>query len=647
MNWDPLDLDLAADVIDAAKKREIKNILDSYTGWFDPFSELIQNALDALEARKAVDDDFTSKLWIRIDLKDQSLSVTDNGIGFSEDEFRNFLAPTITFKSQENRGNKGVGATYLAYGFNFLQVGTKSPGYEFIGTLANGREWVETEDSTGTRPTVTRDNEALHPPFNTIDRGSTFTLRLVGKVYPKNLSQLVANTAKQWSSILRIKTPLGGIYFEVEPPQFQCALTVADLKGKETTETLTDCKYILPHQVLLNCLDLREIRSARDARGKQNKDPDKLPRKYFEREGLHEYWDTNSLISDDKGVGTRLDDDQKELALQHNLKCYAFFCYTTKMWDKYNEKDLGVRKDRKILAGGLQLATNTMPQGDLIPIPLRRNIGYQNTTHIVIHLDQADPDLGRKGFQPEIEQLAKDISNHIVTSFSARWWRHLKKATGDPPGIGDKLPLDNWKQKFREHEKENPLTIKRKDLFLSSMTAEPESEQDVIALFNQLLGGGVIRGIQLMATSAHQRYDGIFRFHIEEPFEDYQFDEDKNPLGIISNRIEEITTEPKLLEYKHSFDGLIQDFQTDKKKERDLELVVAWELGDEWRNRYDITPLLHHDYLHQRQIHGSTHIIENSQTRDIIFPIIILSELIAYLNDPALAQEYQAYHYEH
>ena len=125
--WDPLDLDLADDVIDAAKKREIKNILDSYTGWFDPFSELIQNALDALEARKAVDDDFTSKLWIRIDLKDQSLSVTDNGIGFSEDEFRNFLAPTITFKSQENRGNKGVGATYLAYGFNFLQVGTKSP----------------------------------------------------------------------------------------------------------------------------------------------------------------------------------------------------------------------------------------------------------------------------------------------------------------------------------------------------------------------------------------------------------------------------------------------------------------------------------------------------------------------------------------
>ena len=645
--WDPLDLYLTDDVIDAAKKREIKNILDSYTGWFDPFSELIQNALDALESRAAVDNDFTPKLWMRIDLKDQSLSVTDNGIGFSKDQFRNFLAPTITFKKRENRGNKGVGATYLAYGFNFLQVGTKSPCYEFIGTLANGREWVETEDSTGTRPTVTRDNEALHPPFNTIDRGSTFTLRLVGKVYPKDLSQLVANTAKQWSSILRIKTPLGGIYFEEEPLQIQCALTVADLNGKETTEILKDCKYIFPHEVLLNCLNLKEIRSARAAREEENKDPGKLPGKYFEREGLHETWDTNALISHERGVGAKLDDDQKKLASDYNLKCYAFFCYTTKMWDKYNEEELGVRKGRKILTGGLQLATNTMPQGDLILIPLNRNIGYQHTTHIVIHLDQADPDLGRKSFQPEIEQLAKDISNHIVTSFSERWWRHLKKATGDPPGIGDKLPLYKWIRELETHERRNPLTIKRKDLFLPSMTAEPKSEQDVIALFNQLLGGGVIRGIQLMATSTHQQYDGIFRFHIEEPFEDHQFDKDKNPLGIISNRIEEITTEPKLLEYKHSFDGLIQDFQTDKKKERDLELVVAWELGEYWRNRYNITPLLHDDYRHQRTVHGSTHIINNQTTEEPIFPIIILSELIAYLNDPDFAQEYQADHYEH
>ena len=138
--WDPLEENLTSELISTTIKRQIKNILKSYTGWFDPFSELIQNALDALDARKAEDDQFTPKLWIQIDLEKNNLSVTDNGIGFSEDQFKSFLAPNVSFKKQENRGNKGVGASYLAYGFNFLQVGTRTPDYEFIGTLQDGRE---------------------------------------------------------------------------------------------------------------------------------------------------------------------------------------------------------------------------------------------------------------------------------------------------------------------------------------------------------------------------------------------------------------------------------------------------------------------------------------------------------------------------
>jgi hypothetical protein len=39
-----------------AVKREIRNILDSYVGWYDPFCELIQNALDSLDERISDDD---------------------------------------------------------------------------------------------------------------------------------------------------------------------------------------------------------------------------------------------------------------------------------------------------------------------------------------------------------------------------------------------------------------------------------------------------------------------------------------------------------------------------------------------------------------------------------------------------------------
>lgn len=39
--------------------------------------------------------------------------------------------------------------------------------------------------------------------------------------------------------------------------------------------------------------------------------------------------------------------------------------------------------------------------------------------------------------------------------------------------------------------------------------------------------------------------------------------------------------------------------------------------------------------------HSGTHIIKDASTGDIVFPAIILSELIDYINDPDSAQEYQ------
>lgn len=215
-NWDPLAEQLSAEIVSATIKRQIKNILKSYTGWYDIFSELIQNALDAVDARKHHEEVYNPEIWIEIDLKNNQICVTDNGIGFTEDQFKGFLAPGVSFKMQENRGNKGVGATYLGYGFNYIQIGTKTPSFKFVGSLENGREWVEDITSTKTRPKV-QPSEVIHEVFNDIEQGSTFCLKLVGNfIRPKNLTWAAATTAEQWETILRIKTPLGGIYFETD-----------------------------------------------------------------------------------------------------------------------------------------------------------------------------------------------------------------------------------------------------------------------------------------------------------------------------------------------------------------------------------------------------------------------------------------------
>src|SRR5580704_16329800 len=79
-----------------ALKREIENILSSYVGWYDPFCELIQNALDAVEARVGVEKSagteaaYKPAITVRIDLDDNALTVTDNGVGLDKDKFEQF-----------------------------------------------------------------------------------------------------------------------------------------------------------------------------------------------------------------------------------------------------------------------------------------------------------------------------------------------------------------------------------------------------------------------------------------------------------------------------------------------------------------------------------------------------------------------------
>jgi len=145
-----------------------------------------------------------------------------------------------------------------------------------------------------------------------------------------------------------------------------------------------------------------------------------------------------------------------------------------------------------------------------------------------------------------------------------------------------------------------------------------------------------------MSTSQHQKYDGVFRFSLKEPFENHIFDKDKNPLGIERSKVsEEYVSAPSILEYKYSFDALLEDIEKEEKNERQINLVVAWEMGEDWQKRYEITPLLHFENLQHRFFHGGTHIIADASTGDTVFSAIILSELIDYINDPDGVQEYQ------
>jgi nitrogen fixation/metabolism regulation signal transduction histidine kinase len=91
-----------------AMKREIQNILDSDVGWFDPFYELAQNALDSLEERIAdATKSYRPEIRVLVNIQDNMLTVSDNGTGLTRDKYQQFLAPSFSFKSGNTRGHRG------------------------------------------------------------------------------------------------------------------------------------------------------------------------------------------------------------------------------------------------------------------------------------------------------------------------------------------------------------------------------------------------------------------------------------------------------------------------------------------------------------------------------------------------------------
>ena len=437
--FDPLDIKATSDsdFFNASRKREIRNILKSYVGFFDPFAELIQNAMDAVDARarELKEAKYQRYIWIEVNLQENSFSITDNGIGFTKNQFETFLAPNITFKKtgDNTRGKKGVGATYLAYGLNSLQLGTKTPTHSLVGDFEGGRVWIDDDTGTVIRPVANVGKSRLGA-FDKIDRGSTFSIRFAGdNVRPKNLGWMTATTAKQWAAILQIKTPLGHISIcepnETIPIRFD--IDVIDANGQKTSLLNQVAHYIFPHLEISSCVDLDDILSTQRKMNELGQDSSKLPDKFKKLNGIFKRWDTSALKQLLQQRGD-LGPDELGLLNTFNVCAYGFFCYSVKVWDQFNDEILKLRKGKRILRGGLQLAADHMPQGELLLIPLTSNIGYQSQAHVVVHFQNADPDLGRKGFQPELKELAEDISVSIVGQLR-RWRGNLKHDTGAAP----------------------------------------------------------------------------------------------------------------------------------------------------------------------------------------------------------------------
>jgi hypothetical protein len=632
-------------VFEDATKRVIHNILRSYTGFYDLFSEAIQNALDAVEVSKRQrGDGYIPRIWITIDIPASRFRIVDNGIGMGFEEFKYCFRPNVSFKKNSGvRGEKGVGATFLAYGFSFISLQSRTAAGDLAVILRQGRQWAE--DERGVIPRPTFEVQSFGVPELTGEGSGTCVEIICGKApgeRPKDFTWINAQTATQWLDVLRIKTPLGGIYLTGSAFSPNVTITVIGSDDSSTSVSTERAEYYYPHEIPdLKVQQLGDITTAlNNIRGDASTKFKALSQEFKRLDCIWQVWDKDALLEEDSDFDPIFDESTRELVERHSISVYGAFLSTAKTWSRLNDEIIKLRKGLRIMHGGLQLASDNMAQGELNVIPLTSAIGYQNNSHIIVHFKNGSPDMGRKVFQPELTALAEDLSKRVVTIFR-RFISHVRADTGVQSITPDR-ELYDWKKAQERYRDEHPLTLKLGGATMG-VFSEPQQEQDVIALFHELIGARVLRGFKFFATSPSERYDSLFLMDYEKDDQVY-WEKSGGRLGIDRN-FPLGQTEPKILEYKYSLDGLIADFEKEVKFLQHVDLVVCWNAGKAYRERFTLEPLLVGDEGSTRKIFGCTHKAYMDGSSNPLFELLVLEDLLRWFTDPEAeeARQKQAY----
>ncbi|WP_265569342.1 ATP-binding protein [Sphingomicrobium nitratireducens] len=624
-------------LIAEANKRIINNILKSYTGYYDGFSELIQNALDATENKfRDLGDSFTPKVWIYIDIEAGKIRVVDNGTGLSSDEFKYFLKPNVSFKRPKDcRGQKGVGATFLAYGFSFLRVHTRNEGIEVAAIMRQGRQWAQDQSDSIPRP-VFEEEKFNVPELGNDEDGTSVEILITGIAgeKPGKLDWIGARTAEQWLDLLRIKTPLGGVYLHTDAFSPEVHIQVRDANGDTSKKDVTKPEYYYPHEMPVadKVATVKDIEAGLSKiQGSSEEKFSRLPAELKRLDALWEIYPKQAIL-DPEGAfaSSSLTDEHRSLIERHNVVVYASFFRSAKLWNEFNEQTLKLRPGVRVIHGGLQMASDFMVQGDLSIIPLTSTIGYQANSHVIVHFTDGSPDMGRKVFQPELKELAEILAVRCVTVFK-RYLQHLKPDTGATIVTPDK-ELHEWKKSQEILRDKSPLSLKTASGRVT-LLSEPQQEQDVIALYHQLIGLGVIKGIDFLATSQSDRYDSLYILDYAD--ETFRYSKSTNPLGVNSSYGFPHNSEPRVLEYKYDLDALVREFANEVKFANHINLVVCWQATKQFSEKFFLNSLLVGDEGSGRQVYAATHQAYASGSQTLAFEVCILSDLLRFIQNPA------------
>lgn len=208
-------------------RTQIESVVSSYNSPWDILTELIQNSIDAIHARRRLDQSYQAgRLRIIIDRTNSTVTVEDDGAGIPTGARTKLILPGGSFKkNNDTYGHKGLGFTYCAHVADRVEVQTSSfDGGTDAWTFENGFKWLSQPGNAD--PTLADGAETLAREFDASGTAVRLTLA-VGRYEISRANTAILDSFFDWADdrsllqfVLQTRTAIGQTFTLVDrkPP---------------------------------------------------------------------------------------------------------------------------------------------------------------------------------------------------------------------------------------------------------------------------------------------------------------------------------------------------------------------------------------------------------------------------------------------
>ena len=603
-------------------RHQLKQTISAYNPTQIVLGEALQNAIDAIvEADGAIHE-----INIDLDLDQKAVKVTDTGVGFQNDPRLLFLGggtkrhgdrrlfgfvgvgiKVVLFSSKEFHlracSNSGAFSYKISNAYQFekdppppLQVPSQFPADP--SPLDNGTELYYQFPGQIAHDPVKRFIQDMYdqclPQGNESGFGKTLKSAVKRGFYPNRFSGLMATFLRRHTYAGDVLNYLGGkqelanttIHIQVTctNPSKEFGNEIGDLFDEKTQFSFKITPEYLLVSDTCNWVPQQDRPGVFDeplGRGGTN---------------LTQTW---------KGFNIRLyagAEDYEKLITDRNGEL-------PKAVEEYRERLFPRINGILLTIGRIPFLEEFLPGGSQRVISANGVV----TTH------EVDLTRGRNQEYVRCFDLAVDVNAPLNYGKSQLTDTHLikriRRFVNDAYATTIQTATSNWVGRVTppDDDEEYDFFLGRDNLGIPELAIKkvPRDENDVIALFFELLGRGYIKGYKSFGLSQMDPYDG--RFIIRRS------GDTSDPVVPVDDR------QLSAIEFKVIASWLIRDLEREAKDPRELKLVIAWDEGSAKSDQFGFADIEHSRYYRDRVYPGVTRYLQNTKTASQIQVLLLKS----------------------